>query len=52
MNKKNVVSTILYSLSIVCFFGYLITKESGLMVSGGLLMIGGAMAIIISKKRK
>ena len=52
MDKKNIISIILYSLAIVCFVIYLITKQSGFMASGGLLMIGGAIALISSKKQK
>ena len=49
MNK---VSTTLYILALICFFGYLITKESGFMASGGLFMIGGGLVLIYSKKKK
>ena len=52
MNKMNIVSTILYSLVLACFFEYLITKESWLMACGGLLMIGGALAMISAKMKK
>ncbi len=46
------VSTILYVLAIICVFGYLGTKESGLMASGGLFMIGGAITMMGSKNKK
>ena len=52
MNKYNKISVILYFLAIICFFGYLITKKSGLMACGGLLMIFGAIFMIIAKNRK
>ena len=52
MNKINIVSIILYALAVVCFFGYILTKESELMAGGGLLMIGGGIALICSKKEK
>ena len=52
MNKMNVISIILYVLAIISFFGYLITKDSKFMASGGLLMIGGALFMISAKKGK
>lgn len=52
MDKKNLISTILYGLAVVSFFGYLFTKESELMACGGLLMIGGAIAMISAKKKR
>ena len=51
-NKILIISQILYILAAACFIGYLITKESGLMACGGLLMIGGAFALIRGKKDK
>lgn len=52
MNKMNIISTLLYVIAVISFFGYLITKESGFMAAGGLFMIGGGMTMIMSKKKK
>ena len=52
MDKKLIISKILYLLAVASFITYLITKQSAFMACGGLLMIGGAIAMISTKKNK
>ena len=52
MDKRLLASKIFYLLAAISFIVNLITKESGYMACGGLLMIIASLLMMSSKKDK
>lgn len=48
--KKETIIKVLYGLAALGFFTYLVTKQSGYMFCGGLLMIVASVMLILKKK--
>ena len=49
--KKETIIKVLYGLAVLGFITYLVTKQSGFMFCGGLLLIVASVMLIVNKNK-